>query len=94
MAAIFARGPQVRIRPVRVAAGLTLDQLAERISAQGVAVSGPHLSNVELGRQRASARLLRAWALALGVDPLDVWQPGRDPDTDDEGGVTEGTQAA
>lgn len=71
-------GPQVRIRPYRVAvAGLTLEQLAERIGEHGVSVTISHLSNVEKGHQRASERLLRAWALALGLDPLALWQPDR-----------------
>lgn len=72
MAAI---GPQVRIRDLRVALGLTLPQLAERIAAFGVTVDPDHLSNVELGHKRARPHLLRAWAQALNVDPIDVTQP-------------------
>jgi transcriptional regulator with XRE-family HTH domain len=70
-------GPQVRIRPYRVAvAGMTLEQLAERIAEHGVPVSVPHLSRVERGQENPSERLLRAWSLALGLNPLDVWMPG------------------
>ena len=73
-------GPQVRLRPFRVAvAGMTLERLAERIGEHGVTVTISHLSNVEKGHQRASERLLRAWALALGLNPLDVWQAERSP---------------
>lgn len=73
-------GPQVRLRPFRVAvAGMTLERLTERIAEHGVTVTVSHLSNIECGHQRASERLLRAWALALGLSPLDVWQPERNP---------------
>lgn len=100
MSASLPVGPQVRLRPVRVAAGLTLEQLQGRIAEHGVPITVPHLSNVECGHQRASERLLRAWALALGLSPLDVWMPPRAlalveevPDTD-ETSVTDATTAA
>lgn len=68
----------VRLRPYRVnVASMTLEQLAERIREQGVPVTAAHLSNVELGHQRASDRLLAAWARALGLAPMDVWQRER-----------------
>lgn len=75
MSAITPVGPQVRLRPFRVAVGLTLELLAERIAEHGATVTVSHLSNVEKGHQRASEKLLRAWALALGINQLDVWQP-------------------
>lgn len=95
MPAIIPTGPQVRIRPFRVVAGLTLEQLAERIGGVGVEVDISHLSRIETGKARASDRLLRAWALALGIDPLDVYQPDS-PVTEvtDALTVTQDTRAA
>lgn len=95
MTASVPVGPQVRLRPFRVAAGQTLEQLRARIEEFGVSVTLAHLSNVECGHQRASERLLLAWAYALGLDPLDVWQPARvalGPGI--SGGVIETTAAA
>ncbi|MDO3245221.1 helix-turn-helix domain-containing protein [Mycobacteroides abscessus] len=69
-------GPQIRIRALREAHGLSVSQLIERIAAEGV--DGVHpdtVRNVELGYKRASKPLLTAWAKALGLSPLDVWQP-------------------
>jgi hypothetical protein len=57
----------------------TQDELRERIAEQGVRVTAAHLANVELGHQRASDALLIAWAHALGLNSLDVWQPARTP---------------
>lgn len=94
MAAIAPIGPQVRIRSFRVAVGLTLEQLAERIEAHGVPVSVPHLSRVERGLERVSDRLLRAWALALGIDPLDVGPSTTAPATVPEPRVADATVAA
>lgn len=70
-----AKGPRVGIRELRIAHGLTLEQLADRIEEQGF--RRPHadsLSNVEKGNKRASTPLMTAWAKALGVHPLDVEQ--------------------
>lgn len=73
-------GPMVRIRDLRLARGLTLKQLAEKIAEHGVQVTEAGLSNVEIGRKQASDRLLDAWAAALASDPLDVWHgPLRPP---------------
>jgi transcriptional regulator with XRE-family HTH domain len=71
----------VRMKDVRrVLTTLTLKQLAERISEQGVPISEAGLSNVENGNKVASERLLTAWAKALGLDPLLIWQgPLRQP---------------
>lgn len=63
----------VRIKEVRKAHNLTLKQLAERITEQGVPISEAGLSNVENGNKVASDRLLVAWAKALAADPLQVW---------------------
>jgi len=69
-------GPQVRIRELRVAYGLSVKALIERIAAEGVPdVHEDTIRNVELGHKRASRPLLTAWARALGVNPLDAWQP-------------------
>jgi transcriptional regulator with XRE-family HTH domain len=64
----------VRIKELRLAHNLTLSALCERIGEHGVAITDSGLSNVENGRKRASDRLLAAWARALGLHPLDVWQ--------------------
>jgi transcriptional regulator with XRE-family HTH domain len=80
MPAISPIGPQVRLRDLRKAHGLTIRQLAERIEDQGIKVKADSLSNVELGHKRASDLLLVAWAKALGISPLDVWQPLVDED--------------
>lgn len=68
--------PFVGIRVVREIRGLTLPALAERIETHlGKAVDPDHLSNVERGWKNPSNALLHAWALALGIEPLDV-RPG------------------
>ena len=63
----------VRIKELRRAHNLTLKQLAERITEQGVPISEAGLSNVENGNKVASDRLLVAWVKALASDPLQVW---------------------
>lgn len=68
-------GPMVRLKEVRTKlTTLTQEQLAERIREQGVPITNAGLSNVENGGKPASDRLLTAWARALGLDPLLVWQ--------------------
>jgi len=48
----------------------------ERIGEYGMPGVHPDtVRNVELGHRRASQPLMTAWARALGLDPLDVWQP-------------------
>lgn len=64
--------PQVGIRLLREAHGLTLPALVERINEHGVEVTPDHLSNCELGWKRPSTPLLHAWAKALGITRLDV----------------------
>lgn len=81
-------GPQVRIRDLRVAYGLTVKELIERIGAEGVPdVHEDTIRNVELGHKRASRVLLTAWARALGINPLDAWQAPASPEArpDDQG---------
>jgi transcriptional regulator with XRE-family HTH domain len=63
----------VRIKDMRLAHGLTMRQLSERIAEHGVDISEAGISNVENGNKKASDRLLTAWAKALGLQPLDVW---------------------
>lgn len=71
----------VRLKEVRTKlTTLTQEQLAERIREQGVPITNAGLSNVENGSKPASDRLLTAWAIALGLDPLLIWQgPLRKP---------------
>lgn len=64
--------PQVGIRHLREAHGLTLPALVERIADQSVSVTADHLSNCELGWKRPSTALAHAWAKALGINRLDV----------------------
>lgn len=70
----------VRIKDLRLARNWTQEQLAERIAEHGVSVTAQSISNVENGNKQASARLLTAWALALGCEPMNVWHgPLRKP---------------
>jgi hypothetical protein len=70
-------GPQVPIRALREAHGISVQDLIERIEQAG----GPQkthpdtIRNVELGYKRASNPLMTAWAKALGLTALDVYQP-------------------
>lgn len=71
------RGPQVRIRDYREALGISVNQLVDRIIETGYTekLHADTIRNVELGHKRASKPLMTAWAKALGLMPLDVWQP-------------------
>lgn len=65
----------IRLKEVRTRmTTLTQEQLAERLKEHGVEITAAALSNVENGNKPASDRLLTAWALALGLDPLLIWQ--------------------
>lgn len=66
--------PQVTLRAIREAMGLTTPMLAEKISERGINVHPDHLLNVELGRKRASNALLVAWANVLRINPRDIRQ--------------------
>lgn len=66
--------PMVSLRALRHAYGLTGDQLAERIHEQGVKVDTDHLYNVETGRRKGSVKLMCAWARALRITRLDIYQ--------------------
>lgn len=70
-------GPQVPIRELRLAHGLSIEQLRERIEVYlGKKPHGDTLRNIELGRRNASRPLITAWAKSLGLNPLDVRQSG------------------
>jgi transcriptional regulator with XRE-family HTH domain len=69
--------PQVSLRALREWRGLTLEQLADEIRAQGLDVSVTALNNAELGHRQASPRFLDAWARALGIRTTHIRQ-GRD----------------
>ncbi|MFC5184412.1 helix-turn-helix domain-containing protein [Actinomadura harenae] len=64
--------PMVPLRALREAHGLSTTQLAERIAEYGVRVHPSSLTNVEQGNKQVSRSLLRAWALALNIHPVDV----------------------
>lgn len=75
-----ATGPLVGIRELRKAYGLSVGELARRITdEQGLKVHEDTIRNVELGHRRASNPLITAWAKALGLNPLDVAQPFTPP---------------
>jgi transcriptional regulator with XRE-family HTH domain len=63
-----------RIRVLRDAYGLTAEQLADRMGELGVPVDRNTLYNIESGAKKPSARVLDAYARALGLNPLDFWQ--------------------
>ncbi|KPG14508.1 hypothetical protein AN911_01835 [Mycobacteroides immunogenum] len=70
-------GAQVPIRALREAFGFSVPTLIERIEQAG-GPKGTHpdtIRNVELGYKRASKPLMTAWAKALGLSGLDVFQP-------------------
>ncbi|MGC5027404.1 helix-turn-helix domain-containing protein [Tsukamurella sp. DT100] len=71
-------GPQIRIRDFREGLGLSVAALVERIAEQGVEVHPDTIRNVELGHKKASRPLMTAWSKALGLTPLNVWQPDRE----------------
>ncbi|MGI5274664.1 helix-turn-helix domain-containing protein [Nonomuraea sp. CA-218870] len=95
MTAPDPKGPYVQIRDLRKAYGLSIPGLVARIRKFGVSVHKDHISNVERGERRASNELMTAWAKALGVHPLDVYQPpaGDQASDKDEAGDAE-TDAA
>ena len=68
-------GPQVRIRDLREAHGLSVKQLVERIAVIGeIEVHENTIRNIENGHRRGSVQLMTAWAIALGIRPIDVYQ--------------------
>lgn len=73
MAASKPLGPMVRISDLRKLRNWTQEELADRIGEHGVAITAAGISNVENGNKQASDRLLTAWSLALGIEPMNVW---------------------
>lgn len=77
-------GPMVPLKVFRQLRGWTQEDVARRIrdhattddGSDGLArTSHATISNVESGNKPASGRLLIAWALVLGLNPVDIW-PG------------------
>ena len=66
--------PQVTLRAIREAHGLTSPMLAAKIAERGVKVDPDHLLSVELGHKRASNSLIVAWANVLQINPRDIRQ--------------------
>lgn len=64
----------VTLRALREAHGLTLEQLADRIVIEGGRTTKASLSNLEVGRRKPSTRLRAAWARALKLQPVDIYQ--------------------
>lgn len=64
--------PQVSLRALREAQGLTLAELADLIREQGVEISTDGLNNAELGHRGASEKLMLAWASALNVKRMHI----------------------
>lgn len=66
--------PHVSLGVLRVAMGLTLDQVCERVSEEfpELRVTRGHLSAIENGHRGASAQLLNALALAYGIEPTKI----------------------
>lgn len=64
----------VTLRALREAYGLSSPQLAERIAEQGVVVDPDALLNIELGHKKPSNALATAWARALRLKRVDIWQ--------------------
>ena len=62
------------LRGARLAAGLSLDGMAQRTH-----FAKTHLSNVETGKRAATADVISAYAHALGVPVEDLIQPVPDP---------------
>lgn len=65
--------PLVSLRTLRLAYGLSIPALVERIADEGERVDPDHISNCELGWKKPGIGLLHAWLRALNVNPLDVY---------------------
>ena len=75
MPAISPPGPLVPIRTLRIANGLSIAQMCDRITPHlGKRPHEDTIRNVELGHKRGSDPLMNAWARALGLTALDVHQ--------------------
>lgn len=66
--------PQIPLRALREAFGMTLEELHAAIREQGVEVSVKHINNVELGHRQGNDELMEAWARALRTKRLLIRQ--------------------
>lgn len=58
-----------RIKQARLASGLSLEQVAERLAGEGIRITRAALSNYERGQRVPAPGVLRAVARVLGVSP-------------------------
>ena len=66
-----------RMRQARLASGLSLEKLAQRLKASGVRITKAGLSNYERGKRQPPPGILRALGRAVGVEPAYfVREPG------------------
>jgi transcriptional regulator with XRE-family HTH domain len=70
----------VALRAFRDRSGLTVTQLAELVTAQGVELSRSHLSNIEAGRRPATPAIRNALAAALKVSVVALLTLAEVPD--------------
>jgi transcriptional regulator with XRE-family HTH domain len=63
-----------RVRQARLAAGLTLDELSERLAIEGQQITKAGLSKYEMNRSTPKAGMLPKLAAALGVKPSYFFQ--------------------
>lgn len=61
-----------RIRAVREALGLSLDDLVERMHPYWPGLDKSALSKIERGKRNLSVQRLKHFATALGCDPKDL----------------------
>lgn len=67
---------------------MKITTLVQRIKAHGVTVHKDTISNIELGYRRGGDELMTAWAKALGLNPLDVYQPPSQSDAAVDAGAS------
>lgn len=73
--------PLVGIREVRKAQKMSVAELMDRIREHGYDIrDSSTVRNIELGHKKASRGLMHCWALALGLDPMNVIQFYSDED--------------
>lgn len=65
---ILVRINGASLRVIRERTGLSVTALADRVSAGGVSLQQPHLSNIEAGRRNPSPEVAVALAAALEVE--------------------------
>jgi transcriptional regulator with XRE-family HTH domain len=62
------------LRALREARGLSLEQVAEKMRAEGLTTTKFGLSNFETGKKRGSAVLVDAYSRALGISSTHIRQ--------------------